>query len=89
LNYYQKKIKNFLNSPNTELLEIIYDQFDTPNADLAKWTLNYRLYENMVKLIETIFKSSKNTARNNRYMFFLAVIMTFVAILNLIIIFSK
>jgi len=37
----RKKIKDYLNSPDIDLLEIVYDQFDTPNADLAKWTLNF------------------------------------------------
>lgn len=80
----KKKIKDYLNSPDTDLLEIIYDQFDTPNADLAKWTLNYRLYDNMVKLNQTIFQSSKNTAKYNRYMFWLALLMALIAFLNLI-----
>ena len=80
----KKKIKDYLNSPDTDLLEIIYDQFDTPNADLAKWTLNYRLYDNMVKLNQTLFQNSKNTKRYNRYMFWLAISMVFIAVLNLI-----
>jgi len=83
-NVDKKKIKDYLNSPDTDLLEIVYDQFDTPNADLAKWTLNYRLYDNMVKLNQTIFQSSKNTAKYNRYMFWLAILMVSIAILNLI-----
>lgn len=80
----KKKIKDYLNSPDTDLLEIVYDQFDTPNADLAKWTLNYRLYDNMVKLNQTIFESSKNTSRYNRYMFWLATLMAFITFLNLV-----
>jgi len=80
----KQKIKDFLNSPDTDLLGIVYDQFDTPNADLAKWTLNYRLYDNMVKLNQIIFQSSKNTMKYNRYMGWLAISMVFIAILNLI-----
>lgn len=80
----KKKIKDYLNSPDTDLLEIVYDQYDTPNADLAKWTLNYRLYDNMVKLNKTIFENSKATARYNRYMFWLAISMAFIGFLNLI-----
>jgi hypothetical protein len=82
----QKKIKDYLNSPDTDLLEIVYDQYDTPNADLAKWTLNYRLYDNMVKLNQTIFQSSKNTAKYNRYMFWLAILMATITFSNLILI---
>lgn len=85
----KKKIKDYLNSPDTDLLEIVYDQFDTPNADLAKWVLNYRLYDNMVKLNQTIFESSKNTARYNKYMFWLAMLMAFIAFLNLILIITS
>lgn len=82
----KKKIKDYLNSSDTDLLEIVYDQYDTPNADLAKWTLNYRLYDNMVKLNQTIFQNAKNTAKYNRYMFWLAMLMAFIAFLNLIMI---
>ncbi|MCD4760293.1 hypothetical protein K8R42_00150 [bacterium] len=82
----QKKIKDYLNSPNNELLEIIYDQFDTPNADLAKWTLNYRLYENMSRLNQAIQESTKNTAKYNRYMFWLAIFMASATFLNMILI---
>ena len=57
----KKKIKDFLNSPDTDLLSVIYNQYDTPNADLAKWTLNYRLYDNMVRLNQAIQENSKNT----------------------------
>ena len=84
----KKKLKDYLNSPDTDLLGIIHDQYDTPNADLAKWTLNYRLYDNMVKLNQTIFESSKNTAKYNRYMFWLAISMAFIALLNLTLIFT-
>lgn len=80
---HKKKIKDYLNSPDTDLLGIIHDQYDTPNADLAKWTLNYRLYDNMVKLNQTLFQSSKTTAKYNRYMFWLAILMTFIAMLTL------
>jgi len=82
----QKKIKDFLNSPNKDLLEIIHSQFDTPNADLAKWTLNYRLYENMSRINQNMKASTKNTARYNRNMFWIAVFMSSVAILNLVIV---
>lgn len=82
----QKKIKDYLNSPDTDLLEVLYNQYDTPNADLAKWTLNYRLYDNMVKLNQTIFQSSKNTAKYNRYMFWLAILMATITFSNLILI---
>ena len=85
----QKKIKDYLNSPDTDLLEIVYDQYDTPNADLAKWTLNYRLYDNMVKLHQTIFQSSKNTAKYNRYMFWLAILMAVITFSNLIVIIAS
>jgi len=85
----KKKIKDYLNSPDTDLLEIVYDQFDTPNADLAKWTLNYRLYDNMVKLNQTIFQSSKNTAKYNRYMFWLAILMAVITFSNLLLIISS
>ena len=85
----QKKIKDFLNSPNKDLLEIIYDQFDTPNADLAKWVLNYRLYENMSRLNQTMAANTKNTARYNRYMFWIAVFMSIIAMLNLILIITS
>ncbi|MBT4209437.1 MAG: hypothetical protein HOE19_00740 [Candidatus Komeilibacteria bacterium] len=85
----QKKIKDYLNSPDTDLLEIVYDQYDTPNADLAKWTLNYRLYDNMVKLNQTIFQSSKNTAKYNRYMFWLAILMAVITFSNLILIIAS
>lgn len=80
----KKKIKDFLNSPDTDLLEIIYDQFDTPNADLAKWTLNYRLYDNMVRLNRTIEDNNKQSIRYNRYMFWLASFMAFIGFLNLL-----
>jgi len=82
----KKKIKDYLNSPDTDLLEIVYDQFDTPNADLAKWTLNYRLYDNMVKLNQIIFQNAKNTAKYNRYMFWLAISMAFIGLMNLMMI---
>ena len=85
----QKKIKDFLNSPDKDLLEIIYDQFDTPNADLAKWTLNYRLYDNMSRLNRTMEQNTKNTGRYNRYMFWIAVFMASVALLNLAIFVSS
>ena len=84
MNADQKKIKDFLNSPDTDLLEIIYNQFDTPNADLAKWTLNYRLYENMVRLNKTIEENNQKNFRYSRYMFWLAAFMSFIAMLNLI-----
>lgn len=83
-NAEKKKLQDYLNSTDTELLETIYNQYDTPNADLAKWILNYRLYDNMVKLNQTIFQSSKNTAKYNRYMFWLAILMVSIAILNLL-----
>ncbi|MBT4516455.1 hypothetical protein HN670_02220 [bacterium] len=85
----RKKIKDYLNSPDIDLLEIVYDQFDTPNADLAKWTLNYRLYDNMVKLNQTIFQSSKNTAKYNRYMFWLAILMAIITFSNLTLIMTS
>jgi hypothetical protein len=85
----KKKIQDYLNSPDTELLEIVYDQFDTPNADLAKWTLNYRLYDNMVKLNQTLFESSKNTAKYNRYMFWLSILMATITFSNLLLIISS
>ncbi|MFA6307364.1 MAG: hypothetical protein WCS88_05005 [Patescibacteria group bacterium] len=85
-NIEKKKIKDYLNSPDTELLEIVYDQYDTPNADLAKWTLNYRLYDNMVQLNQTIFQNSKNTAKYNRYMLWLAILMATITFLNLMLI---
>lgn len=80
----KRKIKDYLNSPDTDLLEIVYDQFDTPNADLAKWTLNYRLYDNMVRLNRTIEENNKHSIRYNRYMFWLASFMAFIAFFNLI-----
>ena len=85
----RKKIKDYLNSPDIDLLEIVYDQFDTPNADLAKWTLNYRLYDNMVKLNQTIFQSSKNTDKYNRYMFWLAILMAIITFSNLTLIMTS
>lgn len=80
----QKKIKDYLNSPDTDLLEIVYDQFDTPNADLAKWTLNYRLYENMVRLNQSIEKNNSINQKYQRYMFWLASFMAFMTLLNLL-----
>ncbi len=82
----QKKIKDYLNSPDTDLLEIIHNQFDTPNADLAKWTLNYRLYENMVRLNQNIEKNNQNNQKYQRYMFWLAAFMALIAMFNLLII---
>ena len=82
----KKKIKDYLNSPDTELLEVIYNQFDTPNADLAKWTLNYRLYENMVRLNKVIEDNNKKSIRYNRYMFWLASFMALIAFFNLLLI---
>ncbi len=79
----KKKIKDFLNSPDTDLLSVIYNQYDTPNADLAKWTLNYRLYDNMVRLNQAIQENSKNTYRYNRYMFWIATFMASISLLNL------
>lgn len=82
----KKKIKDYLNSPDTDLLEIVYDQFDTPNADLAKWTLNYRLYDNMVRLNRAIEENNKQSIRYNRYMFWLASFMAFIGLMNLLMI---
>lgn len=84
----KKKIKDYLNSPDTELLDIIHGQYDTPNADLAKWTLNYRLYDTMVSLNQTIKENSKNAARYNRYMFWIAIFMATITALNMILIVS-
>ncbi|MBU1202676.1 hypothetical protein KKH39_01395 [Patescibacteria group bacterium] len=83
-NNERKKIKDYLNSPDTDLLEIIYDQFDTPNADLAKWILNYRLYENMVRLNQSIEKNNSANQKYQRYMFWLASFMSFMTLLNLL-----
>ncbi len=84
----KKKIKDYLNSPDTELLNIIRSQYDTPNADLAKWTLNYRLYDTMVSLNQAIRENSKNNARYNRYMFWIAIFMATMTALNMIFIIS-
>lgn len=85
----QKKIKDFLNSPDTDLLNIIHSQYDTPNADLAKWTLNYRLYDNMVRLNQAIQESSKTTNRYNRYMFWIALFMAGLTFINLALVVSN
>lgn len=85
----KKKIKDFLNSPDTDLLTIIYNQYDTPNADLAKWTLNYRLYDNMVRLNQAIQENSKNTSRYNRYMFWIALFMAGLAFINIALVVSN
>lgn len=85
----KKKIKDYLNSPDRDLLNIIHSQYDTPNADLAKWILNYRLYDNMVRLNQTIQENSKNTSRYNRYMFWIAIFMSIIALLNLTLIFTS
>jgi len=85
----KKKIKDYLNSPDVDLLSIIHTQYDTPNADLAKWTLNYRLYDNMVRLNHAIQENSKNTSKYNRYMFWIAVFMSIIALLNLTLIFTS
>lgn len=84
----KRKIKDYLNSPDTELLNIIRSQYDTPNADLAKWTLNYRLYDTMVSLNQTIKENSKNAARYNKYMFWIAIFMATITALNFILIIS-
>ncbi|RJQ34377.1 hypothetical protein C4566_02175 [Candidatus Parcubacteria bacterium] len=80
----QKKIKDFLNSPDTDLLDIIYSQYETPNADLAKWTLNYRLYDNMVSLNQAIQESNKITYRYNRYMFWSTLFIAGLTLINLV-----
>lgn len=82
----RKKIKDYLNSPDKDLLEIVYDQFDTPNADLAKWTLNYRLYDNMARLNKNMQGFIKNNEKHQRYMFWLATFMAFIALLNLVLV---
>lgn len=79
----KKKIQDFLNSPDTDLLSTIYNQYDTPNADLAKWVLNYRLYDNMVRLNQAIQENSKNSIRYNRYMFWIALFMAGLTFINL------
>lgn len=85
----KKKIKDYLNSPDVDLLSIIHNQYDTPNADLAKWILNYRLYDNMVRLNQSIQENAKNTSRYNRYMFWIAIFMSIIALLNLTLIFTS
>lgn len=85
----QKKIKDYLNSPDVDLLNIIHNQYDTPNADLAKWVLNYRLYDNMVRLNQSIRESGQITYRYNRYMFWIAIFMAIIALLNFTFIFTS
>lgn len=84
----QKKIKDFLNSPDKDLLKVILNQYDTPNADLAKWTLNYRLYDTMVELTQSIKENNAYTAKHNRYMLAIAIFMALMTAFNLIMIFS-
>ncbi|PLX24675.1 hypothetical protein C0580_04505 [Candidatus Parcubacteria bacterium] len=85
----KKKIQDFLNSPDTDLLTIIYNQYDTPNADLAKWVLNYRLYDNMVRLNQAIQENSKHSIRYNRYMFWIALFMAGLAFINIALVVSS
>lgn len=81
-----KKIKDLLNSPDTDLLMLVNKQFGTPNAELAKSILNYRLYDTMVELTQTFKENQKESSRNSHTMFWLAVFMACIALLQLILI---
>ena len=82
----ERKIKDFLNTPDKDLLMIINNQYDTPNADLAKSVLDYRLYDTMVELTQSFKENNIKADRHNRYMFWIATFMASVAVLQLIII---
>jgi hypothetical protein len=81
-----KKIKDFLNSSDKELLMIINKQFGTPNSELAKAILNYRTYDTMVELTQTFKENTSAASRYNRYMFWIATFMASIAVLQLIIV---
>jgi len=81
-----KKIKDFLNTPDKDLLMIINKHHGTPNADLAKSVLDYRSYDTMVELTQSFKENNIKAERHNRYMFWIATFMASVAVLQLIII---
>ncbi|MBT7553123.1 hypothetical protein HN670_01490 [bacterium] len=81
-----KKIKDFLNSSDKELLMIINKQYGTPNSELAKAVLNYRSYDTMVELTQTFKENTQAARKYNRYMFWVATFMASIAVLQLILI---
>ncbi|MCB9803014.1 hypothetical protein H6761_03285 [Candidatus Nomurabacteria bacterium] len=81
-----RKIKDFLNTPDKDLLMLINKQYGTPNADLAKSILDYRLYDTMIELTQTFKETQKESIKHSTYMFWLAIFMASIALLQLIII---
>lgn len=81
-----RKIKDFLNTPDKDLLMLINKQYGTPNADLAKSILDYRLYDTMIELTQTFKENQKESRRYSHHMFWLAIFMASIALLQLIII---
>ena len=83
MNSHGKKLKDFLNKSDEDLLMIIEKEFDSPDSHLARAVLQNNLNKSIVELKKTMEDSNKTNTHISIVLAFLTMILAVTAVLQL------
>jgi len=86
---HKKRLKDFLEKSDEDLLMIIEISPHTPDGDLANAVLQYKLKKSIVKLRKTIEKFNRKSTRYTKILIRLTIIMTITVVIQIILLILK